>query len=156
MPLRLALARGAVLCYRITSICRRRSSSDRWQLGVARPVPWPRDTCSSVTSSRFFRRSHPFGLSSFFRKLFICMRLSAEEEVRKGSEVKEALSANSSDAENKAGWPGSFQIRYLKWSSAAEARATSHVSTLLINSHILVIVLGIHLLCSQLFRRGRA
>lgn len=56
----------------------------------------------------------PSGLSSFFRKLFIYMRFSAEEEISKGDEVKDTLAANSSYAENKAGWPGSSQIRYVK------------------------------------------
>lgn len=97
MPLRLVLVWGAVLYYyRIASSCRWRSSSDRLQLGRARPVPLPEDTRSSAKSSRYFHRSDPFGLSSFFRKLFIYMRLSAEEEISKGSEVKETLAANFS------------------------------------------------------------
>jgi len=41
------------------------------------------------------------------------MRLSAEEEISKGSAVKETLAA-SFYAENKADWPGSFQIRCIK------------------------------------------
>jgi len=155
MPLRLVCAWGAVLRYGITSSCRRRSSSDRWQLGIARPVPLPQDTRSAVESSRYFCRSGPFCLSSFFRKLFIYMRLSAEEEISKGSAVKETLAA-SFYAENKADWPGSFQIRCIKWSSAAEARATSRVSTLLVNRHILVVVLGMHPLCWQPFCTRRA
>lgn len=118
---------------------------------MARQVPPPRDACLSAESSRHFRRSDPCGLSSFFRKLFIYMWLSAEEESSKGSEVKEMLVAHSPYAENKAEWPGSFQIRYIKCSRAAEARAKSRVSALLINSHILVTVHEIHPLHSQLF-----
>lgn len=58
---------------------------------MARPVPPPRDTRSSAESSRHFRRSDPCALPSFFRKLFIYMWLSAEEESSKGREAKEML-----------------------------------------------------------------
>lgn len=58
---------------------------------MARQLPPPRDARSSAESSRHFRRSDPCGLSSFFRKLFIYVWLSAEEESSKDSEVKEML-----------------------------------------------------------------